>query len=424
MIAATALIVHVFAAEVSFESENQGTCLLQLQKTNEVMASKRPIHPYQVYEKKENLLCGMGVGCKIDVEGNEVPKKIDVLYRSTRRAGAATQSQKVEIFDDSSCEEVCNAKADCAGFLLSASHTDYSCSFFDDESINCVGTLTPDLTSDYTCFKKTAGLGKYRAHQNRQYDRYDMASQFDYAYQPASCEIDPSSSAQELVDQINTIREVLDYRVSDVIREKGYYWLPSRQNLMDERYRGTALQSLLKRCSDLGSCHVSIEDFAEELASIGEAKSFSKPSNETIVAYIRAGDIIDFGVMVGKKLRDSAIMEGIRRALEAGYQQLAFVVVEAYADRAYQKDGLFMYSESKHEANRKQLLAAVRGLHEFLCEGTPQISFGVVSPVSADETLFYLMHASMLVTDGDHAGGFNWVGRSLAQLHRKDTVIM
>jgi hypothetical protein len=427
MIPVVALVLYAAATEISLGLENQRVCLLQLRRMKGVTASKIPIHQYYPYEKKQNVLCGMGPECKmtgLNVEDS------DGIYRSIRFPRvAATQSPTIESFDNSVCEEACNAKTDCAGFLLSADHGHYSCDFLDQESIKCVGTASHDLTSEYTCFKKTMETrktDKHRAHHNRQYDRYDMASLFYYAYKSSSCEVDPSTSAKELVDQINTVRHVLDYRVGDVIRKAGNYWLPSRENLMDERYNGTALQTILKRCSDLESCSLSLDDFAQELASIGEASGFSKPGNGTIVAYIRAGDIIDYqNYTVGEKLRDSMVMQGIRSALAAGYERLEFVVVEAYADRdEYGDQGAWMYSESKHEANRKDLLAAVRGLHEFVCSGTPGISFGVVSPVSADETLFYLMHASMLVADAAKAGGFNAIGKRLAQIQSSEAVII
>jgi hypothetical protein len=250
-----------------------------------------------------------------------------------------------------------------------------------------------------------------------------MAFIFDYAQKSTSCETASSSSAQELVDQINTVRHVLDYRVGDVINKKGDYWLESRQNLMDSQYSGTALHTVLKRCTDLSECTVSIEDFGKELASIGESKGFSKPGNDTIVAYIRAGDIIETpGTHVADKLRDSAVKDGIRSALAGGYVRLEFVVVEAYADRA--EGGVWMYSESKHGENRRQLLAVLQELIEFLCPSDArQISFGIVSSVNADETLFYMMHASMFVTDQRNQG-FNAIGEQLARLQNKDAIIL
>lgn len=428
-----ALLLRAAALEGGIDLENRCTtctCFLQLRATKELTASKKGIHPYLPYERKANLPCGMGPRCKLngpDAAGYAVAKKVESIYRSFRFEGATKASEtREDQVDDSICEAACNARSDCAGFLLSASQEHYSCDFLGEESIDCVDAASQDLATAYTCFKKTAGGGKYRAHRNRQYDRYDMASLFDYAYKSSSCEVDHSSSAQELVDQINTIRHVLDYRVGDVLLRHGYYWLPSRQNLMDPRYDGTALQSVLKQCPDLRSCQLTIRDFARELAAIGEARGFSKPDNETIVAYIRAGDVIDYqGYKVADKLRNPAVMEGIRDAsLTSGYKRLVFVVVEAYADREeFGAHGLWMYSEEKHDKNREELLTTIQGLHEFLCSGTAQLSFGVVSPVNADETLFYLMHSRMLVKDG-LISGFNKIGTELAELHNSEAIIM
>lgn len=271
----TALIFHAAAADGSLDLEKQRTCLLQLHKMK-VRASERAIRHSQPYERKENLLCGMGLGCKVnglEVDGSSMGK-IDGIPPSITLAGATMQSGRIDNFGEYACEEACNAKTNCAGFLVSASHEHYSCDFLDEVSMNCVGTASQDLSTTYVCFKKTAGNVKYGARYNRQYDRYDTASLFDYVCKSTSCETDASSSAQELVDQVNTIRHVLDYRVGDVIQKHGYYWLQSRQNLMDERYSGTALQMMLRRCSDLNSCTLTIEDFARELASIGKARGF------------------------------------------------------------------------------------------------------------------------------------------------------
>jgi hypothetical protein len=211
--------------------------------------------------------------------------------------------------------------------------------------------------------------------------------------------------------------------VGDVINKNGDYWLASRENLMDSQYNGTALQTVLKRCADVSACILSIEDFGKELASIGEARGFSKPGNGTIVAYIRAGDIIETpGTRIADKLLDSAVKDSIRSALAGGYVRLEFVVVEAYADRA--EGGVWMYSDSKHEENQRQLVAVLQELITFLCsEDAQPISFGVVSLVNADETLFYMMHASMFVTDQRNQG-FNAIGEHLARLENKDAIIL
>lgn len=276
--------------------------------------------------------------------------------------------------------------------------------------------------------KTSTGASKYRAHYDHKYDRYDMASLFDYADTSYTCETDTATTAQELVDQVNVIRHVLDYRVGDVINKKGQFWLESRQSLMDSRYAGTALQAVLRSCPDLSACTVSIEDFGKQLSIIGEANGFSIPGNDTILAYIRAGDVIEnsgAAFSVGAKLLLSVVQDGIRAALEdpAGYKRLEFVVVEAYADRA--DHGVWMYTEGKHDENRRQLREVLQNLLEVLCADQAQpISFGVVSLVNADETLFYLKHARMIVGDKRNNGGFTTIGEQLAKAESREITIL
>ena len=70
-----------------------------------------------------------------------------------------------------------------------------------------------------------------------------------------------------------------------------------------------------------------------------------------------------------------------------------------------------MYTEEKHAENQRQLREALQEAIYSLWFGTERPTFKVVSPLSADEALFYLIHASCLVPD---QGGFSEVAARIA----------
>lgn len=268
-----------------------------------------------------------------------------------------------------------------------------------------------------------------------------------------TCSAGPASASATLADQINVIRHNLDYRVSDVIAKKGFFWKSSRENLLTAPYDGTALQSLLKPCAARGDldCDISLKDLADALAGLGERNGFAAPDGHTVVAYVRAGDVVGpceepgsgtgasetarrtdsphryRGDEVAAGLRDPAVRAAISRAVASGYRRLNFVVVESYADRAEAGEhGYWMYSDAKHQENRKQLRAAFQDIIEELCSDGKELSFGVASFVNVDETLFYLMRAETLVTEKNRVAnqGFPWVTTQLTKTQNASTAII
>lgn len=291
------------------------------------------------------------------------------------------------------------------------------------------------------------------AHQTHQYQGRDVGSLFENEVTSTTCSAGPASAAATLADQINVIRHNLDYRVSDVVAKKGFFWKSSRENLLTAPYDGTALQSLLKPCAARGDldCDISLKDLADALAGLGERNGFAAPDGRTIVAYVRAGDVVGpceepgsgtgasetarrtdsphryRGDEVAAGLRDPAVRAAISRAVASGYRRLNFVVVESYADRAEAGEhGYWMYSDAKHQENRKQLRAAFQDIIEELCSDGKELSFGVASFVNVDETLFYLMRAETLVTEKNRVAnqGFPWVTTQLTKTQNASTAII
>lgn len=281
------------------------------------------------------------------------------------------------------------------------------------------------------------------AHQNHQYEGRDVGSLFEHKFPSTTCSADPTSAASELVEQVNVIRKNLDYRVGDVIMKGGFFWKSSRENLLTSPYDGTALQTLLKPCAERGdlSCGLSFSDLRDTLESVGQSNGFATPDERTVVAYVRAGDIIGpcedadetgggyryDGNEVAAGLHDPAVKAGIASAMGKGYNRLNFVVVESYADRADAGEhGYWMYSDAKHEENQRQLRAAFEGIIKELCAGGKELSFGVASFVNVDETLFYLMHATTLVTETNRVAnhGFPWVVTELTKMQNASTSLI
>ena len=74
--------------------------------------------------------------------------------------------------------------------------------------------------------------------------------------------------------------------------------------------------------------------------------------------------------------------------------------------------GWWMYTEEKHTENRRQLREVLQEVIRSSWFGAARPSFDIVSPLSADEALFYLIHASFLVPD---QGGFSEVAARIAK---------
>lgn len=282
---------------------------------------------------------------------------------------------------------------------------------------------------------------RLRARLSHQYQGWEVGSLFDEEVPSADCSYGAALAAAKLVDEINVIRHNLDYRVGDVLKKGGFFWRKSREHLMTAPYEGTALQRMLKPCADRGEldCDLSLRDLGDTLESIGQDQGFATPDERTIVAYLRAGDVVGpcedndgsvhnyNGDEVAAGLRDPKVTAKIGSAMARGYNRLNFVVVESYADRADAGEhGYWMYTDAKHEENKKQLREAFEDVIGKLCAGGEALSFGVASFVNVDETLYYMMHAATLV--GERARivehGFPWIALGLKKAQNASASII
>merc|ERR1719453_1150880 len=140
------------------------------------------------------------------------------------------------------------------------------------------------------------------------------------------------------------------------------------------------------------------------------------------------------GNEIATRIQNSTVQGMIANALAGAYDRLTFVVVEHYTDRpapaGKEGQGIWMYSEKKHEENVRQLRAAIEGVIQAVCskvnaERSKQISFNVMSTENADATLYYLMHANYLVTsDENFVRGFSSLGQELVRRDNPQATIV
>ncbi len=252
------------------------------------------------------------------------------------------------------------------------------------------------------------------------------------------CQDESVSTAAELVNKVVLTRSNEDYRFGDVFYRKGLFWKDSAEKVQNHpRYRGTILQEYLEANSNWDSdlrwtrdamtwllkrgafnfkpgsafaCYELIISLEERLPWTGRrnweilAKTIDNqiergahqiPSDDELVIYMRAGDIISV-----RDLTSGPTMTELAHRILHQHKSITKISLVTCFQFAGRTTGQWQYREDLHQKNRDQMQDVfVHLLKEF-----PNYEIGVRSSEDPDADLTYLYKAKYLVPESQCSG--------------------
>ena len=221
-----------------------------------------------------------------------------------------------------------------------------------------------------------------------------------------------------LVNQVKTIKENSDYRLGDILYQRGYRWKHSLHNVKKKKkYKNTILQKYLRNNINDGLNYnlllKCIKNFNNNLFT-----KIKKPKDKEIVMHLRLGDKITEESFL-KKDFISLIREKIN--LDNKINLITIVTCYQYAPFSADslhlapKKNLFIFTEEKQKNNKVALSDLIKKIQNNF-----QIKVKIFSNTNIDFDLYYCTFAKYLITD---CGGFDQLIEKLNEINKNNDLI-
>ena len=218
-----------------------------------------------------------------------------------------------------------------------------------------------------------------------------------------------------LVDKVKTIKENSDYRIGDILYQRGPRprWKDSLEKVKKlKKYENTILQNyLIKNRSN----KLNYKLFLKCINSFNQnsTKRINKPKDNEIVMHLRLGDRVTHENFLKKDF-----ISEIREKINKNNKIDKITIVTCYQYAPFPKDMLhllgrdsFIYTEEKQNKNKKALSDLIKEIEKnFLIE------VKIFSNKDIDMDLFYCVLAHHLIIDN---GGFSSLIKDLNQMHKE-----
>ena len=217
-----------------------------------------------------------------------------------------------------------------------------------------------------------------------------------------------------LVDKVKTIKENSDYRIGDILYQRGPgpRWKDSLEKVKKlKKYENTILQNyLIKNRSN----KLNYKLFLKCINSFNQnsTKKINKPKDNEIVMHLRLGDRVTHE----NYLKKDFISE-IREKINKNNKIDKITIVTCYQYAPFPKNMLhllgrdsFIYTEEKQNKNKKALSDLIKEIEKNF-----EIEVKIFSNKDIDMDLFYCVLAHHLIIDN---GGFSSLIKDLNQMHK------
>tara|TARA_Y100000746_G_scaffold197562_1_gene180328 strand:+ start:509 stop:1243 length:735 start_codon:yes stop_codon:yes gene_type:complete len=217
-----------------------------------------------------------------------------------------------------------------------------------------------------------------------------------------------------LVDKVKTIKENSDYRIGDILYQRGprSYWKYSLEKVKKlKKYENTILQNyLIKNRSN----KLNYKLFLKCINSFNQnsTKKINKPKDNEIVMHLRLGDRVTHENFLKKDF-----ISEIREKINKNNKIDKITIVTCYQYAPFPKDMLhlqgrdsFIYTEEKQNKNKKALSDLIKEIEKNF-----EIEVKIFSNKDIDMDVFYCVLAHHLIIDN---GGFTRLIKDLNQMHK------
>ena len=211
-------------------------------------------------------------------------------------------------------------------------------------------------------------------------------------------------SPEKLVKQIQLLKEKKSpggkrhYRLSDVIRHRGFYWEESIEFILKhDHFKGTILRTFLERSPGNGITEINY-DFRNLLRTIVAEKvktgNMQLPKQDELVIHLRLGDVIQRGSF----LKGNYIPIIEKHIKNYNISKVTFCTAFHYGNNIQR--GAWMYSDQKHKEN----IIRVKKMFTHIIKRFNNIVINVKSTANIDSDFIYMVKARHFVKD---MGGFS-----------------
>ena len=218
-----------------------------------------------------------------------------------------------------------------------------------------------------------------------------------------------------LVNEVKTIKQNSDYRIADVLFQRGPRWKHSLEKVKNlKKYEGTILQDYLRNNKinqklDFKLLLNCIENFNDK-----RELQIKKPSNNEIVLHLRLGDVITL-----KRFLKKDYVCLIKKIINKNNNINQISIVTCYQYAPFSEDSLYLapnkknkwnYTEFKQNQNKQALSNLIKKI-----EKNCNLKINIFSNINIDKDLYYCVFAKYLITDN---GGFDELIGYLNQISR------